>query len=179
MDSLQWTVSSGQCPVSSFQWIVYSGQSAVDNLQWVVFSGQSPVDSIQWTVSSGQSPVDRLQWTGVWLTDVVGLQWTVSSGQPDNPANEGEQPEGQPEGARAWERPQMKGLRRGGSTFGIYSKHFNILCFIVGLYNLHVVRSESARALYVPLGQYIWQSRTTTIITFIVELQISPSQTID
>ena len=139
------------------------------------FSGQSPVDSIQWKISSGQSSVDCLQWTGVWLTDVVSLQWTVSSGQSDNLANEGEQLEG----ARAWERPQKKGLRRGGSTFGIYSKVFNILCFIVGPYNLHVVRSESARDLYVPLGQYIWQSRTTTIITFIVKLQISPSQTID
>ena len=73
----------------------------------------------------------------------------------------------------------MKGLQRGGTTFGIYSKHFNISCFIVGLYNLHVALSEFARALYVPLGQYIWQSRTKTIITFIVELQISPSQTID
>ena len=39
--------------------------------------------------------------------------------------------------------------------------------------------SESAMALYVPLGQYLWQSRTTTIIIFIVKLQISPSQTID
>ena len=150
----------------------------MDNLQWVVFSGQSPVDSIQWTVSSGQSPVDRLQWTGVWLTDVVGLQWTVSSGQPDNQMKENSQKVSQKE-PEAWERPQMKGLQRGGSTFGIYSKHFHILCFIVGLYNVHVVRSESARALYVPLGQYIWQSRTTTIITFIVKLKISPSRTID
>ena len=81
----------------------------MDSLQWTISSGQSSVDSLLWTVSSGQSPVVRLQWTGVWLTDVVDLQWTVSSGQPDNTANEGEQPEGQLEGARAWERPQMKG----------------------------------------------------------------------